>query len=152
MQKAKIKLTLNIVCVILLMVAFTIAHNTEAGSSPLADDDTIGWSASQERPITFGEFYDFQEANNPNLLEYCEAKAYTAMGMFNERETLSFDEMLDEVSIIKNKGIEVHLEFVRMARDITRKDNQGRWLIEYTPEKVAEYANGELHQCVLQEF
>jgi len=152
MQKAKIKLTLNIVCVILLMVAFTIAHNTEAGSSPFADDDTIGWSDSQSRAITFGEYFQFQAENRPNLVEYCEAKAYTAMGMFNERETLSFDEMLDEVSIIKNKGIEVHLEFVRMARDITRKDNQGRWLIEYTPEKVAEYANGELHQCVLQEF
>ena len=152
MQKLTIKAKLNVVLIIILMVAFTIAHKVEAGMAPLNDDDTIGWSDSQSRAITFGEYYDFQEANNPNLLEYCEAKAYTAMGMFNERETMSFDDMMEEMDIIKNKGIEVHLEFERMARDITRKNKQGVWMLEHTPEKVANYTNGELHQCVLQQY
>lgn len=150
----KTKLALNIIGYIIAIVACVVIFNNsaQAGSAPIDNDDTIGWSDSQSRAITFGEYYDFQDANNHVLIEYCEAKAYTAMGMFNERETLSFDEIIDEVDTIKNKGHEVYLEFERMARDITRKDTRGNWMLEYTPEKVANYANGELHQCVLQEF
>lgn len=137
--------------IILSMVIFNYA---QAGSRPLDDNTIIAYVKSSNDAITYGEYFDWQEENNPNLVEYCKGKAYVAMGIFNERETKSFEEIVEEMMPVKLKRGEVeYLEFVRMARDVTRKDNRnGKWMIEFTEKNVEDYANGELSACILQEY
>ena len=153
MQKVLINIV-GIIFSVMVCVAIFNANDVNAAGPVYQLDDVIGYVGETDEPVTFGEYTAWLEEDNPDLVKYCKQKAYTAMAIFNERETKTAETLIEEVEVVKERrGIADHVEFVRMINDITRKNNKtDDWKLASSEENIEKYANGELHACLLQGY
>ena len=144
---------MNIVGYILLIGTCLFVASVEASGRVYKDSDVIGYTEDRKR-ITFGEHIEYLQKNIPNLIKYCNGKAHTAMGIFNERETKSPEDMMEELQPIQERfGRAEYIDFKRMVNDITRKNKRtGEWRLPFSKENVLHYANAEMDDCTLNGF